>query len=66
MGYKATKDLHIVEVKVRLTERFAEAVEAYAKFNDLPLATAARLLMQKGATSVTAQAVEGNTNVMYS
>lgn len=48
MGYKATKDLHEIEVKVRLTEKQAKILEALADFYDVPKAVIARKLIHQG------------------
>lgn len=46
-------DLHIVEVKVRLTERQAELLEALSRYHDTPRAVIARDFIQQALETVT-------------
>lgn len=43
-----SKDLHEVEVKVRLTEKQARLLEALADYHDIPRAVIARKLIHEG------------------
>lgn len=46
-------DLHIVEVKVRLTERQAFLLEALSRYHDTPRAVIARDFIQQALETVT-------------
>lgn len=48
MNVKGTKDLHDVEVKVRLTEGQAQTLRQLAAAFDIPPAVIARSLIDKG------------------
>lgn len=43
-----SKDLHEIEVKVRLTEKQARLLEALADYHDIPRAVIARKLIHEG------------------
>lgn len=46
------KDLHIVELKIRLTERQAMLLEALSQYHDTPRAVIARDFVQQGLETV--------------
>lgn len=47
------KDLHVVEVKVRLTEKQAALLEALSRYHDTPKAVIARDFIQQALETVT-------------
>lgn len=51
-----SKDLHVVEVKVRLTEKQAALLEALSRYHDTPRAVIARDFIQQALEAVTPKA----------
>lgn len=51
MNIKGSKDLHDVEIKIRLTERQAKMLEAISEFYDIPKAVVARKIIHQGMSA---------------